>query len=75
MSAVDLNRKKMAYQEFGTHSYGIFDPDPREPSLTAFERRDGQYATLAKVTGLQRLEAERPFPVEVIPARLLAGLP
>jgi Uma2 family endonuclease len=72
---IDLNRKKTAYQEFGVQSYWIVNPDPRQPVLTAFELRDGQYATLATITGTETLEAERPFPVNVVPARLLAAVP
>jgi Uma2 family endonuclease len=72
---IDLNRKKTAYQEFGVQSYWVLDPDRREPSLTVFELRDRRYATLATVTGLQMLEADRPFPVEVVPAMLLKGMP
>ena len=72
---IDLNRKKMAYQRFGVPSYWIMDPDTREPSITAFELRGGEYATMGKATGLETLVAERPFPVEVVPAALLAGLP
>jgi Uma2 family endonuclease len=72
---IDLNRKKAAYQKFGVQSYWIVDPDLQEPSLTVFELRDGRYAMLAKVAGQQRLRAERPFPAEVVPALLLAGLP
>jgi Uma2 family endonuclease len=72
---IDLNRKKTAYQEFGVGSYWIVDPDPREPSLTAFELRDGRYGPPVTVAGNEALECERPFAVRVVPARLLAGLP
>ena len=46
-----------------------------EPSLTTSELRDGRYAAPVTVTGNGALEAARPFPVRVAPARLLAGLP
>jgi Uma2 family endonuclease len=72
---IDLNRKKTAYQEFGVRAYWIVNPDPREPSLTAFELRDGRYGPPVTVTGTDSLDAEQPFPVRVVPARLLAGLP
>jgi hypothetical protein len=70
----EVDRKKAAYQKFGVPSYWIVNPDPAEPGLTAFELRHGRYATVAKVSGLEMLEAERPFPVEVVPALLLSGL-
>lgn len=72
---IDLNRKKTAYQEFGVRSCWIVDTDPREPSLTAFELRDGRYGPPVTVTGNEALESGRPFAVRVVPARLLAGLP
>jgi Uma2 family endonuclease len=72
---IDLNRKKAAYQKFGVPSYWIVDPDPGKPSVTAFELRDGRYAEAGAVTGSEILQAERPFAVQVVPARLLAGLP
>jgi Uma2 family endonuclease len=71
---IDLNRKKTAYKEFGIQSYWIVDPDPQEPSIAIFELRDGRYVQLGKATGSGMLETERPFPVEVVPALLLAGL-
>jgi len=60
---------------FGVQSYWIVDPEPRLPSLTAFELRDGRHAPLARVAGGEILRARRPFGVEVVPARRLAGVP
>jgi Uma2 family endonuclease len=72
---IDLTWKKAAYQRFGVPSYWIVDPDPLQPSVTAFELLDGRYTTLARVEGNEALRAERPFAVQVVPALLLAGLP
>jgi Uma2 family endonuclease len=72
---IDLNRKKTAYRELGVQCYWIVDPDPEQPWITAFGLQDGEHTTLAEVIGLEMLDAEQPFPVEVVPALLLAGLP
>ncbi len=71
---IDLNHKMAAYQRFGVQSYWIINPDPGLPSLDAYELRDGRYARTASVTGCRAFRAERPFPAEIVPARLLAGL-
>jgi Uma2 family endonuclease len=71
---VDLNTKKAAYERFGADSYWIVVPDLKQPELIAFELRDGRYEQVARVTGDEPFRAERPFPVEVVPARLVAGL-
>jgi Uma2 family endonuclease len=72
---IDLNRKKTAYQRFGVPSYWIMVPDASSPELIAFELRDGRYAEAAQAAGDSVLTAAHPFPVEVVPARLVAGLP
>jgi Uma2 family endonuclease len=72
---IDLNRKKTAYERFGVPSYWIMVPDASSPELIVFELRDGRYAEAGQAAGASVLSAVRPFPVEVVPARLVAGLP
>jgi Uma2 family endonuclease len=71
---VDVNTKKAAYERFGVDSYWIIVPDLEQPELIAFELRDGRYEQIAHVTSSKAFRAKRPFPVEVVPARLVAGL-
>jgi Uma2 family endonuclease len=71
---VDLNIKKAAYEQFGVESYWIVVPEAERPELIVFELRDGRYEQIAHVTGSKAFRAKRPFPVEVVPARLVAGL-
>ncbi|MGH3825985.1 MAG: Uma2 family endonuclease [Pseudonocardiaceae bacterium] len=70
----DLNNKKAAYERMGTASYWVLDPEP-PGGLTVFELDPkGRYAEVANVRGDEKFTAERPFPLTVIPARLLDGL-
>jgi Uma2 family endonuclease len=71
---IDLNLKKAAYERFGVPSYWVVIPDQRMPELIAFELRDGRYDEAARVSGEEPFAARRPFDVEVVPARLIAGL-
>ena len=71
---VDLNIKKAVYERFGIQSYWIVVPDVDKPELIAFELRDGRYEQVAHVAGDESFAATQPFPVEVIPSLLVAGL-
>jgi Uma2 family endonuclease len=71
---IDLTRKKAAYAAFGVRSYWIVVPDTRRPELTAFELADGWYEQAGQAAGEEVFRAARSFPLEVIPARLVAGL-
>jgi Uma2 family endonuclease len=70
----DLNTKKAVYERFSIASYWVVVPDVDQPELIAFELRDGRYRQVTHVTGGKPFRAERPFPVEVVPASLVAGL-
>jgi Uma2 family endonuclease len=70
----DLNTKKAVYERFGIESYWIVVPDRDKPELIAFGLRDGRYEQAA-AAGDDVFRAERPFAVEVTPARLVARLP
>ena len=71
---IDLTRKKDAYAAFGVQSYWIVVPDVRRPELAIYELADDRYEESGHVVGDQRFGATRPFPVEVIPARLVDRL-
>jgi Uma2 family endonuclease len=70
----DLNNKKAAYERMGAASYWVLDPEP-PGGLTVFElTARGRYAEVASVCGDEKFTTERPFPITIIPARLLDGL-
>jgi len=70
----DPKTKKAVYERFSIESYWVVVPDVDQPELIAFQLRDGRYEQVAHVTGGKPFRAERPFPVEVIPASLVADL-
>jgi Uma2 family endonuclease len=65
----DLNLKHARYQEAGCPSYWVVDP--LEPSIICWELRDGEYAEVARATGEEAAELERPFPIRIVPANLV----
>ena len=48
-------------------------PSLDQPRLTAFELRRGVYRQIAEVSGDEAFKARRPFPVEGVPASLVAS--
>lgn len=68
----DRNTKKAHYERMGVPVYWLLDPT--EPgSLTVFELTGSGYEQVAHVVGDGEYVARRPFPVTVVPARLLDG--
>jgi Uma2 family endonuclease len=70
----DLNLKKAAYERFGIPSYWVIDPDLEQPSLREFELANGEYREVSQAVGDTPFCAGRPFPVEIVPSRLVAKL-
>jgi len=69
----DRKRKKVVYAEFGIPAYWIVVPDPERPSITEFRLAGGAYAEVQTATGRERFATSAPFPVEIVPAELVAG--
>jgi Uma2 family endonuclease len=67
---VDRNLKLPRFERAGCPSFWIVDPI--DPSLTAWELRDGHYVEVAHVVGAQSWSATLPFPVTIRPAELIA---
>ncbi|WP_163570295.1 Uma2 family endonuclease [Fodinicola feengrottensis] len=69
----DLNYKKAAYARMGVASYWVIDPV--SVTLTVFElTSEGAYELLAKVSGDEIFQADKPYPVTVVPRALLGQL-
>lgn len=66
---VDLLLKRDRLQSAGVPSYWLADPD--EPSVTVLELRDGVYMEVGRAEGSERLQVRAPYPVDIVPARLL----
>ena len=71
---IDRLSKLSAYEEAGVASYWLIDPNPDVPELTALDLVDGHYTEVAKLTGAQRWTATKPFPADLCPDALVAGL-
>jgi Uma2 family endonuclease len=71
----DMNTKKAVYERFGIASYWVVVPDRDKPSLIVFELNDSIYEQVADVSGDDRFQAERPFPVRIVPSQLVVRLP
>jgi len=70
----DATLKKAVYARMGVPSYWLVDPDQDRPALTVFELGGAEYRQVAHVVGGEPFEAQQPFPVQVVPADLVAGL-
>lgn len=70
----DQSLKKALYQDFGISCYWIVVPSIVQPELIAFELHDGRYEEAARVRDDQAFRTLQPFPFEVTPAHLIAGL-
>jgi len=70
---LDRSLKRAVYARHRVQSYWLVDPET--PSLTALELdEEGDYVTVAEVTGGEPFTAVRPFPVRVTPLDLAAGV-
>jgi Uma2 family endonuclease len=66
---VDLNLKHGRYEAAGCPSYWVVDPD--EPSLRAWELRDGSYVEVCSVTGAAEFSTTLPCAVALCPDDLV----
>jgi Uma2 family endonuclease len=67
--AKDLLLKHGLYQDNGVASYWVVDP--LEPSITAWDLRDGTYVEVLRASGDETALLVTPFEVTVVPALLV----
>ncbi|MFC7621025.1 Uma2 family endonuclease [Microlunatus sp. GCM10028923] len=68
---IDLGLKRSRYEAAGCPSYWVIDP--AVPSIMAWELTDGRYELAGEAKGEEPLRLSSPYPVEIVPARLLDG--
>jgi Uma2 family endonuclease len=66
---IDLNLKRARYEAASCRSYWAVDPD--EPSLTAWELREGRYVEASHASAAETFSAQLPYPVQIVPQRLI----
>ena len=66
----DLLSKRSRYEAARTAAYWAVDPD--EPSIRAWELRNGAYVEVGCAVGDDAVELTTPFPVTLVPAALVA---
>ena len=66
---VDLLLKRDRLQSAGVPSYWLVDPET--PSVTVLELRDGVYIETGRAEGDELLTVTAPYPLKIVPARLL----
>jgi Uma2 family endonuclease len=67
---VDLLLKRSRFEAAGVPAYWVVDPD--EPSVIAWTLRAGVYVEAGRARGAEPLTLDAPFPVTVVPARLVS---
>ena len=66
---VDLTLKRSRYEDAGCPSYWVVDPDG--PSITTWVLQGDRYVDSGHVSGDQSLDVTTPYPLILVPARLL----
>jgi Uma2 family endonuclease len=64
----DLVYKRSKYEDCGVGSYWLIDPE--EPSVLAYELREGRYVEAGRASGSTELRLDLPFPVSLTPSAL-----
>lgn len=67
--ATDSTLKRHVFEQGGIASY--WQIDPLTPTVTVLELQDGAYVEVAVVSGDMPFDAERPFPLRVVPSELV----
>lgn len=68
---IDLTLKRSRFESAGCPHYWVVDPS--EPSITAWQLREGASVEVANARDTAVFSLQEPFAVEVTPAQLVAG--
>ncbi|WP_348647730.1 Uma2 family endonuclease [Ornithinimicrobium sp. F0845] len=66
---IDLGLKLSRYEAASTPAYWVIDPD--EPSLRAWELREGRYEQVARVSGETAATLSFSWPLRIVPDHLI----